>query len=60
MPDELKGAVDKLLQGSRQYQDKLKVPEQSMVAVKTATPPERIVLPLSRNKRQEFIDVCLR
>ncbi len=45
MPDELKGSVDKLLQGGRLYQDKLKVLEKNMDAMKTARLPERIVLP---------------
>ncbi len=56
MADELKGAIDKLLQGGRYYQEKIKVLEQSIQATKTNKPPERIVLPHAKGYLFQKVD----
>ncbi len=59
MADELKGAVDKLAQGNRYYQQKIKVLEQSIQATKTNKRPETIVLPHAKGYLFQKVDEIL-
>lgn len=59
MVDELKGAIDKLGQGSKYYQEKIKVLEQNIEATKTNKPPERIVLPHAKGYLFQKVDEIL-
>jgi two-component system LytT family response regulator len=56
MADELKNAVNKLSDGDKYYQEKIKVLEQNIQAAKTNNPPEKIVLPHDKGYLFQKID----
>ena len=56
MVDELKNAVNKLSNGDKHYQEKIKVLEQNIHAAITNNPPEKIVLPHAKGYLFQKID----
>lgn len=59
MANELKNAIAKLSNGDKHYQEKIKVLEENIQAIKTNNPPERIVLPHSKGYLFQKVDEIL-